>query len=259
MDDTLQAQIEAYLAQLLGLIQRGLQIRDALASNPSDASALLTNRIWQQDCGVTINQLSGGSKSHWLARAFSQAFLLRTAGGRALEGAAPHEIVQRLLEVLEQAIASLSRTDDTFVHSAASQPVPRRFDFVSNSDLRPVVEQAYNDSRSALEEGRYDEALRTACGILEAIVTDALEQKGVDALAKAGAPAGNIADWPFETRLTVAEKAGLLRGGWVRLPAAARKYREHDEDTPTTTVSEREARQAAQVLHVVMRDLNPGR
>jgi len=106
-------------------------------------------------------------------------------------------------------------------------------------------------------------ALRTSCGILEAIVTDALEFKGLAEMAASGAPAGKISDWPFETRLAVAENAGLIRGGCARLPAVARAYRDHAdadaENGTRTTVSDRDARQTGQVLQVVMRDLDPGR
>jgi hypothetical protein len=84
-----------------------------------------------------------------------------------------------------------------------------------------------------------------------------VEHAGPAALAAANAP-GDIADWSFETRLAMAEKAGLVRSGWARLPAAGRKYRDHNSDN-ATGASERDARQAGQVLHVVMRDLNPGR
>ena len=180
------------------------------------------------------------------------------------KAAPPVEIVKRLLDVLEQAVGSLSRLDDGAVISASSEaPPPRRFDFVHNPELRPVVEQAYTDGRRALEQGSYDLALRTSCGILEAIVTDALEHKGLSALAASDAPAGRIADWSFETRLAVAERTGLIRSGYARLPAVARTYRDltsaDGESDPKVTVSERDARQAGQVLHVVMRDLDPGR
>lgn len=259
MDNGLQAQIETYLSRLDALIRRGRQLRDALAADPSNASAIAATRRWQEDCGVTINQLSGGSKAHWLARSFSEAFLMRSAAGHAVEAAAPAEIVQRLLNVLGQAVASLSRKDAGPVISPSSGPLPRRFDFVRNPELRPVVEQAYTDSRDALEQGDYDLAMRTSCGILEAIVTDALEHKGLSALAASEAPAGMIADWSFEARLAVAERAGLIRGGWARLPAMARAYRDHGTNGPSVKISERDARQAAQVLHVIMRDLNPGR
>jgi hypothetical protein len=261
MDETLQAQIETYLAHLDGLMRRGLQLRDGLATDASNQSNIASARAWQEDCGVTINQLSGGSKAHWLARSFSNAFLMRSADGRAVEGAAPAEIVKRLLDVLEQAVASLSGTDDGAVISASSAaPPPHRFDFVHNPELRPVVEQAYLDSRRALGDGDYDSALQTSCGILEAIVTDALENKGLAALVAAGAPAGKIADWPFETRIAVAERSGLIRSGCARLPAVAWTYRDPSNDNGVkAAVSERDARRTGQVLHVIMRDLDPGR
>jgi hypothetical protein len=259
MDDSLRAQIENYLSRLDGLSRRGRQLRDALAAEPSNASVIAETRAWQEDCGVTINQLSGGSKAHWLARAFSQGFLMRSTDGRAVEGVAPAEIVTRLLDVLEQAVASLSGAEDSAVISASSPssaPPPRRFEFVHNADLRPVVEQAYIDSRRALEQSEFNLALRTSCGILEAIVTDALEHRGLGALIASAAPTGKIADWSFETRLTVAERVGLIRGGCARLPAVARTYRDHGD---AAEVSERDARATGQVLKVVMRDLDPGR
>jgi hypothetical protein len=262
LDESLRAQIETYLSHLDGLIRRGRQVRDTLAADPNSKSAIAATRAWHEDCGVTINQLSGGSKAHWLARSFSEAFLMRSADGAAAEGTSPTEIVNRLLHVLDQAVTSLTRTDDGAIITASSQaPPPHRFDFVHNLELRPVIEQAYIDSRSALEHGEYDLALLTSCGILESILTDALEHKGMDTLAESGMPAGKIADWPFETRIAIAEKMGLIRGGCARLPAVARAYRDlpNGEGNLKTTVSERDARTTGQVLHVVMRDLDPGR
>ena len=221
MDESLRTQIETHLSHLNGLIRRGHQVRDALATDPSNTSAIEAKRAWQEDCGVTVNQLSGGSKAHWLARSFSGAFLMRSAAGGAVEEASPVEIVNRLLDVLEQAVASLSGMVTSA--SSASPPAPHRFDFVHEPELRPVVEQAYTDGRRALEQGDYDSALLNSCGILEAIVTDALEHKELSALVASGAPAGKIADWSFETRLAVAERAGLISGGCARLPAVARK------------------------------------
>lgn len=256
MDNSQRAQIETYTSLLGVLIDRGRELSGRLAGDPSDESVIADTRVWQEDCGVTINQLSGGSKAHWLARAFSGAFLLRSADGRAAEGAAPGKIVQRLLGVLEKALASLSGMDDGAVVSPSSEaaPVPRRFDFVNKPELRPVIEQAYRDSRGAIDRGDFELALVTSCGILEAIVTDALEHRGMSAIDASGLPAA-IADWPFETRLDVAERVGLIRGGCARLPAVARAYR----DGAKAKVSESDARRSGQVLHVVMRDLDPGR
>jgi hypothetical protein len=261
MDESLQTQVGTYLSRLDGLIRRGCQLRDTLAASPCDTSAITATRVWQEDCGVTVNQLSGGSKAHWLARSFSQAFLMRSAAGGAVEEASPVELVKRLLDVLEQAVGSLSGMAAP-ASSEAPAP-PHRFDFVHDPELRPVVERAYTDARRALDQGSYDSALLNSCGILEAIVTDALEHKGLSALAASGAPSGKIADWSFQTRLAVAERAGLISGGHARLPAVARTYRDLSNagknGGPEATVSERDARQAGQVLHVVMRDLDPGR
>ena len=264
MDESLRAQLETYLSHLDRLIRRGHQVRDSLAMDPVNPSVIAATRAWQEDCGVTVNQLSGGSKAHWLARSFSEAFLMRTAAGHAVEGAAPAEIVTRLLDVLEQAVTSLSRMDGNqgeVISGSPEAPPPHRFDFVHNPELRPIVEQAYIDSRRALEQAEYDVALGTTCGILEAIVTDALEHIGLSALTTVGAPAEKIADWSFNTRIGVAERAGLIRNGCARLPAVARSYRDPaDADGGSkAAVSERDARLAGQVLRVVMRDLDPGR
>lgn len=259
MNQSVQIQIEAYLTRLGNLISRGRELGDALAANQADQSVIMATRLWQQDVGITVNELSGGSKAHWLARAFSEAFLLRSADGDAVEGAAPDEIVKRLVAVLEQAVTSLSKADGATIASASSETqAPRRFDFIHNVELRPVLEQSYIESKRALDQGLYANALQTACGILESIVTDALEHKGLPVLAASGAPAGKIADWSFETRLTVAERAGLIRGGWARLPEVAWTYRDQGADGPSA-VTQRDARVAGQVLNVVMRDLNPGR
>ncbi|MFZ0320087.1 MAG: hypothetical protein WAL56_13265 [Candidatus Sulfotelmatobacter sp.] len=263
IEESLRVQIETYLSHLGGLIRRGQQLRETLSADPSDDAAITATRRWQEDCGVTINQLSGGSKAHWLARSFSEAFLMRSADGSAAQGAAPAEIVQQLLGVLGQAVASLTQSDDTAIASASTvQPIPRRFEFVHNAEIRPVLEQAYVDSRTALEKGDYDLAMMTSCGILEAIITDALEHKGADALYALGAPAGKIADWRFDTRIVAAEKAGLIRSGCARLPQAARTYRDRMDsgcEASKEVITESDARKAGQVLHVIMRDLDPGR
>ena len=259
MDESLRGQIDTHLRQLDGLIRRGQQIRETLLVHPSDAAALAENRAWQQDIGVTVNQLSGGSKAHWLARAFSDAFLMRSARGNAAEAAAPEEIVQRLLDVLTQAVAALSREDGGPVMIASTDVPPRRFEFVHNAELRQVLEQAFTDARQAMEQGDFDLAMRTSCGILESIITDALEHKGPTELAASGAPAGKIADWTFDERIVVAEKVGLIRGGCARLPAVARTYRDNNANGHTIAPTERDARIAGQVLNVIMRDLNPGR
>ena len=206
-----------------------------------------------------VNQLSGGSKGHWLARAYSGAFLVRSPDGGAMLEADATEIVDRILLVLEQGTTSLSRMDD--VSRSSSEPQrPRLFEFVHKEELRPVLERAFDDSRDALERGEFGLALILSCSAIEALLTDALDHARPQAH---DAAAGALADWSFDRRIAAAERAGLIRGGCARLPPVARTYRSltdgQGELRGDAQVSEREARIAGQVLRVVMRDLDPGR
>ena len=251
MDDDLRHQRDTSLVQLGALIRRGHQIRNTPA-----ADAI---RAWQQDCAAAINQLSGGSKAHWLARAYSGAFLVRPAHGGVVVEVDETEIVDRILGVLAQGATSLSRMDDV-ADSSGLAPRPRQFEFVHNAELRPVLEQTFADSRDALEHGEFGRALILSCGVIEAVLTDALDHARQQAH---DAPEGLIEDWSFERRIDAAESAGLIRSGCARLPPVARRYRDltdaDGELRADAPVSEREARLAGQVLRVVMRDLDPGR
>lgn len=266
MDESLRAQIDAYLPHLDSLIRRGRQLRGVRAADGSDRPAplaihsadLAETRIWQRDCATVINQLSGGSKAHWLSRAFSDAFLVK-GDRRPRVDADVTEIIDRICDVLQQAARSLSGMDGDAAVSVEPPP-PRRFGFVHNALLRPVLEETYLDSRRALEQGDFGPALVAACSILEALITDALEHEGEVGLAN---DSGTIAAWTFDARIAAAQRAGLIRGGCARLPAVARRYRDltdgDGELLRAATISERDARLASEVLHVVMRDLDPGR
>lgn len=251
MDENLRHQRDTALARLEALIRRGRLIREA----PADDAT----RAWQQDCGIAIHQLSGGSKAHWLSRAYSGAFLVRpTEGGVVVEVDAT-EIVDRILGVLAQGVASLSKMEEV-VASSNTAPRPRQFEFVHGAELRPVFEQTFADSRDALERGEFALALILSCGVLEALLTDALEHARPRA---PGGPEEHLAAWSFERRIAAAETAGLIRNGCSRLPSVARRYRDltdaDGDPRADAQVSEREARIAGQVLRVVMRDLDPGR
>jgi len=260
--DTLRAQLDASIAKLDHLIRYGRQIGDALAADPAAQPSLAAARIWQQDCAETISQLSGGSKAHWLSRAYSGALLVRSPDGGAVVDATVGEIATRVIGVLEQARASLSQPDAAAALSTSAPPT-HRFDFVRRAALRPVLEQAFRDSGRAFEQGDFAGCLAMSCGILEAIITDALEHcgsrvadRGLDAPSRAAIP-NSQSETTFEARIAAAESARLIRGGCARLPAAARGYRSSGD--AILAVSERDAKLTRQVLHVVMRDLDPGR
>jgi hypothetical protein len=252
MDENLRHQRDTSLGQLEALIRRGREIRNARSVD--------VTRAWQQDCAAAINQLSGGSKAHWLARAYSGAFMVRAADGAVIVEADETEIVDRILDVLAQGASSLSRMDDVEAASAGAAPRPRRFEFVHNPELRPVFEQAFDDSHRALERGQFGLALILSCGVIDALLTDALEHGHCGSESAIRDPQSAMT---FDTRISDAERAGLIRGGCARLSPVARTYRDltdaNGELRPDASVSEREARVAGQVLHVVMRDLDPGR
>jgi hypothetical protein len=233
------------------LLRTGRELCRALRADGSSHSTQTETRIWQKDCAALVSQLSGGSKAHWLAREFSHAFLVLAPVGRQVEEPELAIIVERLLDVLEKAQRAL--TVDSRQSTVDSRTHVRRFEFVRDASLRPILEQAYRDSRDALAQGQFGLAFLTSCSVLEAVLTDALEHHD-------GAP---VRDLPFEARIAAAEREGLIRGACARLPPSARKYRElanpDGHPRPDVTISEREARLAGQVLQVVMRDLDPGR
>ena len=250
---SLQAQRDHALSQLDHLLRRGRQLRESLLTAPADTPALTAVRAWQQACASAIHQLAGGSKAHWLSRAYSGALLVRSPNGGAIVEADVATIAGRILEILEQASRSLSLMDDVAIASTAAPP-RRRFEFVHNAPLRPVLEQAFAASASALAAGDFPLSLNTSCGIIEAILTDALEQNGPWTAGDGST---------FTERIAAAERQGLIRRGCARLPPAARAYRDgtNEESTavPASPVTERDATVARQVLHVIMRDLDPGR
>jgi hypothetical protein len=225
-----------------GLMRRGDEIKGT--------TIVADVRIWQRDCAAAINQLSGGSKAHWLSRAYSTAFLMRGPDGGVIVEVRASEIVERILAVLAQARASLT-SGENVTATADMAPLGRRFEFVHNAQLRPILAEAFADGARALGSGDVNAAFVASCSILEAVITDALEKKGLQ-----------VSDWSFEARIEAAQREGLIGRGCARLPAAARRYRElaaGGENAPVDAISERDARVARQVLVVVLRDLDPGR
>src|SRR5262249_12978710 len=119
----------------------------------------------------------GGSKAHWLSRAYSDALLVRSPVGVAVEEAPLTDIVARLLAVLGDAAASIARTGGLVSASPDAQP-PRRFRFVHDAALGPVLERAYAESQAAMDRGDFGAALLTSCSILDAMLADALGASG---------------------------------------------------------------------------------
>lgn len=270
--------VRPYLEHVGRLLDEGralLEAFDSVSADPTaapEARLLRTFHTWQMGCGQLVGQLSGGSKAHWLSRAYNQALLVtpdppatapRPVGRPAPPSeVAPRQLVERLLEVLQKARLSLQQLAESHVSSAAMQAVGaqrRHFDFVNDRALQRNLEEAYEERQRALLQGQFALALVLACSVLEAIVTDALRHRA--SLSQAAVTA--LPRWSLERRLTAAEDARLISHGWSRLPPAALAYQSlldpQGDLRPDASATERDARVASQVLAVIMKDLAPGR
>lgn len=259
--DALASSVHAYRHRLDHLSAEGRQLQASLASAPDSAADLAALRIWQRECAATISQLSGGRKTHWLARAFSDAVLVPLA---AAESASLTTIIDRILDVLDSAGTSLADAVAPPASPLAEDPPPRaHFTFIGNEALRSGLERAYLDGQAAFSRDEFAFALITFCSILDTIMTDALERRGLEHLAMHDPPVGPIVTWPFATRMLIAERARLISRGCARLPDVARRYRAlldaRGEIHADVSVSSRDAKLAKDVLHVILRDLAPGR
>src|SRR3954470_9226937 len=93
------------------LIQHGEALQQQLAADATALSDLDQVRAWQQQCTAAVTHLSGGSKAHWLSRAFSDALLVRSIDGAAVVEAPAEDIVRRVVGVLARARTSLLQVD----------------------------------------------------------------------------------------------------------------------------------------------------
>src|SRR6185295_8693886 len=98
---------ETAIRHVDALIERGEALQRRLSAEATGPAGVDEMRAWQQQCAAAVTHLSGGSKAHWLSRAFSEAFLVRSIDGGAVVEAPALDIVRRLVDVLGQARASL--------------------------------------------------------------------------------------------------------------------------------------------------------
>lgn len=258
MSGTDSPAVAAYRHRLDHLSDDGRRLRTALQRNPDDTMALQSLGLWQRECAATVSQLSGGSKAHWISRSFSEALLVPSSEGGSANVVT---IVDRLLNVIDAARQSLANAVEA--PGEAPPPPRQRFAFVENTSLRSDLEQAYRDGQDALVNGDFALAVTTFSSVLETIITNALERRGIQALGAHQPPSRTIVDWSFSDRIAVAERAGVISRGCARLPEVARLYRDRPtvegDLIPAESVSARDAKLTSDVLHVVLRDLAPGR
>ena len=258
--EALASSVDAYRNRLSQLGKQGRQLKASVAHAGDGDPALARLRLWQRDCAVTISELSGGRKVHWLSRAFSEALLVPLAGA---ESASVVTIIDRILTVLDRAAASLAQAVPEHATVPAVDPPRARFTFIDDEALRVHLEEAYLDGQAAFSRDESALALVTFGSIIETVITGALERHGVQRLAGYDPPAAPLTEWPFATRIAIAERARLISAACARLPVAARQYRTllnaRGEIAADAAVSTREAKLTRDVLHIILRDLAPGR
>jgi hypothetical protein len=269
MDDRLAAQRDAAQRRLHALAVEGRALRDHFRHTSLDRLGEERLETWQRACASLVGQLAGGRKSHWLSRAFSDAFLLSPVASAHPTLTAPpadippEVIVDRILGVIEQADASLAGMGVAAGPAAGggSQARQTRYDFVNSRELRATLETADLEAQAAFERGDFATALVSWCSALEAIITHALE--GPRATSTPSGSIEALASWSFDRRIEYAQQARLISAGCARLPPIARRYR--DALDPVTgapavgVVSAAEAQTVRQVLNVIRGDLAGGR
>ena len=209
MDENLRAQIETYLTHLDGLIRRGREFAKRWRAIPPNARrcghSRLAGRLRRNHQSIVRRQQGP------LAGPVIQRGIPDALGGRpAVEGVAPAEIVKRLLERTRAGRGfALSNGQRAPVISAHH----RRRRLLGGSNSSTTLSSGPLSSRPTSIAGAPSSrrtialALLTSCGILEAIVTDALEHKGLSALACIGRARGE------DFRLVVRDAACSCREG----------------------------------------------
>ena len=126
MDDSFRQQIATFEHRLSHLLRDGFDLQRTLPVEPG-APELEAMRAWQRECAATISQLSGGSKQHWLSRAYSEAFLLTVPDSSASAQVTAGEagvgtIVEGIIGVLRQAQSSLAEMRQSGVPNTDAPP-----------------------------------------------------------------------------------------------------------------------------------------
>jgi len=252
--------VQPYLDGLGALADEGRRLAGLIRADPGATGPMAEARHWQRACESMVARLSGGSKAHWLARAFSEAFLVPVAAGSSATAAGVPErvpvdrIVERIVVVLERAAASLSQPGAApGSELRPTEPRAPRYQVVADPTLRSQLEDADAEGERAFDEGAFGLALVCWSSVIEALITYALER----------ATDTPVADWPFAERIAAAERARLVSGACARLPATARTYRDlldaDGELRPGVGISDRDARTVRQVLTALRHDLAQGR
>ena len=149
------------------------------------------------------------------------------------------------------------------IEQPASIPVTekRQFTFVSNSDLRIIIERDYNEIQKAYISGCWKSVIILCGGAIEAILTDLLISNETAAKATKSAPqVSDITRWDLSNLIDVAVELSLVSTGVEKLSHPIREYRNlvhpGNELRNKLRFDAEEAKIAIEVLNIVHRDLS---
>ena len=148
----------------------------------------------------------------------------------------------------------------------ADDPSPvvegKSFAFVSNTQLRKIVERDYLELQRAFVAQCWKSVIILAGGTIEAVLTDLLLAHEVEAKAATAAPnKSDLARWDLSDLIDVVVELKLVSAGSSKLSHPIREYRNlvhpSNELRNKLVFGPEEARIALEVLHILHRDLSP--
>ncbi len=136
----------------------------------------------------------------------------------------------------------------------------RQFAFVSNSDLRAIIERDYDEIQRAFISNCWKSVIILCGGIIEAILTDLLlSNKTIAIAAKSASKENDITRWDFAKLIDVSVELKLVSAGIQKLSHPLREYRNlvhpSNEIRNQLSFNAEEAKISVEVLHILHRDL----
>lgn len=150
----------------------------------------------------------------------------------------------------------------TALEESTSVPVTekREFGFISNSDLKTIIERDYEEIQRSFIAGCWKSVIILCGGAIEAILTDLLLINKTDAMSASSVPRNNdITRWGLSELIDVAVELKLVSIGVQKLSHPLREYRNlvhpGNEIRNKLDFGTEEAKIAVEVLHILHRDL----
>lgn len=148
------------------------------------------------------------------------------------------------------------------IEQSSETPVTekRQFAFISNLDLRTIIERDYSEIQRTYIAECWKSTIILCGGAIEAILTDLLLSNEPAAKAVKSAPSEpDITRWDFSALISVAVELNLISAGVEKLSHSLREYRNlvhpGNELRNKLRFDAEEAKIAVEILNIVHRDL----